>query len=131
MILFSLDIYLSRKEHGAVSQIFNNWKELLITKPRIAEKNIVPSLEARAIDGYPVFTQRERLERFRQVCEQERKIGIALLLEGEVTTTGWIEKQHAIQESLLWGVGSLTDLKSERFNMVIHRIIHAEKKHLP
>ena len=54
----------------------------------MAEKNIVLSLQARAIDGDPVFTRKERLERFRQVCERERKIGIALLLEGEVTATG-------------------------------------------
>ena len=75
----------------------------------MTEKNIVPSLKARATDGNPVFTPRDGLERFRQICEREQKMDIAPLLKGEeVTDTGWTEKEQAIQEDFLWptsGVG--------------------------
>ena len=72
----------------------------------MAEKNIVPNLEARATDGNPVFTPRQWLERFRQFCKREHKIDIAPLLKGEdVTDTGWAGKEQIIQEDFLWGVG--------------------------
>ena len=72
----------------------------------MAEKNIVPNLEAKATDGYPVFTPRQWLERFRQFCKREHKIDIAPLLKGEdITDTGWTGKEQLIQEDFLWGVG--------------------------
>ena len=40
----------------------------------MAEKNIVPNLEAKASDGNPIFTPRQWLERFRQFTKQEHKI---------------------------------------------------------
>ena len=73
---------------------------------RMAEKNIVPNLEAKATDGNPVFTPRQWLERFRQFCKREHKIDIAPLLKREdVTDTGWTEKDQITQEDFLWGVG--------------------------
>ena len=72
----------------------------------MAEKNIVPNLEAKATDGNPVFTPRQWLERFRQFCKREHKINIAPLLKGEdITDTGWTGKEQLIQENFLWGVG--------------------------
>ena len=72
----------------------------------MAEKNEVPSLEARTKDGNPVFTPGQWLERFRQFFKREHKIDIAPLLKGEeITETGWTEKEQAIQENFLWGVG--------------------------
>ena len=47
----------------------------------MAEKNIVPNLEAKATDGNPIFTPRQWLERFRQFCNWEHKIDIAPLLK--------------------------------------------------
>ena len=65
----------------------------------MAEKNIVPNLEARATDGNTVFTPRQLLERFRQFCKREHKIDIAPLLKGEdITDTGWTGKEQIIQE---------------------------------
>ena len=65
----------------------------------MAEKNLVPNLEARATDGNPVFTPRQWLERFRQFCKRQHKIDIAPLLKVEdVTDTGWTEKEQATQE---------------------------------
>ena len=72
----------------------------------MAEKNIVPTFEARATDGNPVFTPRQWLERFRQFCKREHKIDITPLLRGEdVTDTGWAGKEQIIQEDFLLGVG--------------------------
>ena len=72
----------------------------------MAEKNIVPNLEAKATDGNPVFTPRQWLERFRQFCKREHKIDIApLLKEEDITDTGWTGKEQLIQEHFLWGVG--------------------------
>ena len=39
----------------------------------MAEKNIVPSLEAKATDGNPLFTPRQWLERFRQFCKRKHQ----------------------------------------------------------
>ena len=72
----------------------------------MAEKNIVPSPEARATDRNPVFTLRQWLERFRQFCKREHKIGIAPLLKGEeITEAGWTGKEQARQEHFLRVVG--------------------------
>ena len=72
----------------------------------MAEKNIVPNLEAKATDGNPVFTPREWLERFRQFTKREHKINIAPLLKGEdVTDTRCTGREQLIQEDFIWGVG--------------------------
>ena len=72
----------------------------------MAEKNIVPNLEAKATDGNPVFTPRQWLERFRQFCKPEYKIDMSPLLKGkDITDTGWTGKEQLIQENFLWGVG--------------------------
>ena len=72
----------------------------------MAEKNIVPNLEARATDGNPLVTPRQWLERFRQFCKREHKTELAPLLKGEdVIDTGWTGKEKIIQEDFLWGVG--------------------------
>ena len=89
-----------------MSQFLN---KLITTEHRMAEKNKVPNLEARATDGNPVFTPRQRLERFRQFCIREHKIDIAPLLKGEDVTDKY---------------------KSERLNSVVHRILLAQDKHL-
>ena len=49
----------------------------------MAEKNIVPNLEAKASDGNPIFTPRQWLERFRQFTKREHKIDITPLMKGE------------------------------------------------
>ena len=49
----------------------------------MAERNIVPNLEAKATDGNPVFTPRQRLEKFRQFRKREHKIDITPLIKGE------------------------------------------------
>ena len=60
----------------------------------MTEKYIVPNLEARATDGNPVFTPRQRLEMFRRFCKREQKIDIAPQLKGEdITDTGWTGKE--------------------------------------
>ena len=72
----------------------------------MAEQNIVPSLEARATYGNPVFTPRKWLERFREFCKWVHKIDIAPLLKGEeITATEWTGKEKLIQEDFLWGKG--------------------------
>ena len=73
----------------------------------MAEKNIVPNLEAKATDGNPVFTPRQWLERFRQFCKREHKIDIAPLLKGEdITDPGWTGKEQLSQD-FLWGPEAL------------------------
>ena len=72
----------------------------------MAEKNIVPNLETKATDGNPVFTPRQRLERFKQLPRWEHKIDITPLQKGEdITDSGWGAKEQAIQENCIWGVG--------------------------
>ena len=71
----------------------------------MAEKIVVPNLEAKAADGNPVFTPKQWLERFRQFTKREHKIDFTPLIKGEdVTETGWTGKK-AIQEDFIWGVG--------------------------
>ena len=61
----------------------------------MAEKNIVPSLEAKATDGNPVYTPKQWLDRFRQFCKKEHDIDITPLLKGEdVTANGWTGKEQ-------------------------------------
>ena len=43
----------------------------------MTEKNTVPNLEAKALDGNAKFTPRQWLERFRQFAKREHKIDIA------------------------------------------------------
>ena len=73
----------------------------------MAEKNIVPNLEAKASDGNPIFTPRQWLERFRQFTKREHKIDITPLVKGEdITEAGWTtEKEAQTQEDFIWGVG--------------------------
>ena len=72
----------------------------------MAEKNIVPNLEAKASDENAVFTRRQWLERFRQFTKREHKIDITSLIKGEdVTGSGWSGKEKLIQEDFIWGVG--------------------------
>ena len=55
----------------------------------MAEKNIVPNLEAKASEGNAVFTPRQWLERFQQFTKREYKICITPLIKGEdVTDSG-------------------------------------------
>ena len=70
----------------------------------MAEKNIVPNLEAKASDGNAVFTSRQWLERFRQFTKREHKIDITPLIK-EVTDSGWSGKKELIQDDFIWGVG--------------------------
>ena len=70
----------------------------------MAERNIVPNLEAKATDGNTVFTPRQWLEGFRQFCKREHKIDITLMLKGE-EITNWAGKEQATQEDFIWGVG--------------------------
>ena len=75
----------------------------------MGEKIVVPNLEAKAADGNPVFTPKQRLERFRQFTKREHKIDITPLIKGEdVTETGWTGKEKAIQKGFIWGVGPET-----------------------
>ena len=72
----------------------------------MAERNIVPNLEAKATDGNPVFTPKQWLERFGQFSKREHKIDIAPLIKGEeITQNGWNGKEQAIQEDFIWGAG--------------------------
>ena len=72
----------------------------------MADKNIFPSVEAKATNGNPVFTPRQWIERFRQFYKREHKVDIVPLLKGEgVTENGWTGKEQAIKEDLIWGVG--------------------------
>ena len=52
----------------------------------MAEKIVVPNLEAKAADGNPVFTPKKWLERFRQFTKREHKIDITPLIKGEDVT---------------------------------------------
>ena len=70
----------------------------------MAERNIVPNLEAKATDGNPVFTPRQWLERFRQFCKREHKIDITPLMKGE-EITNWSGKKQTVQVDFIWGVG--------------------------
>ena len=47
----------------------------------MAEKNIVPNLEAKASDGNTIFTPKQWLERFQQFTKQEHKIDITSLMK--------------------------------------------------
>ena len=62
----------------------NNGNELLIKNFKWAERTIVPSLEAKATNGHPVFTPRQWVERFRHFSQREHKIDIAPLIKGDV-----------------------------------------------
>ena len=70
----------------------------------MAERNIVPNLEANATDGNPVFTPRQWLERFRQFCKREHKIDITPLMKRD-EITDWSGKEQIVQEDFIWGVG--------------------------
>ena len=70
----------------------------------MAERNIVPNLEAKATDRNPFFTPRQWLERFRQFGKRENKIDITTLLKGE-EITNWAGKELTTQEDFIWGVG--------------------------
>ena len=85
-------------------------------KTFMAEKNIVPSLEAKASDGNGVFTPRQWLERFRQFTKREHKIDITPLIKGERVKEGKL-----IQEDFIWGVGP----------EVLYQITRAEYKTEP
>ena len=50
------------------------------------KKNAVPNLEAKALDGNPVFTPRQWLERFEQFTKREYSEAITPVLKGEDTT---------------------------------------------
>ena len=64
----------------------------------MTERNIVPTLEAKATDGNWIFTPRQWLERFRQFYKQEHKFDIAPLLKGEgITQSGRNKKEQARQ----------------------------------
>ena len=52
----------------------------------MTEKNSVPNLEARASDGYAIFTPRQWLELFRQFTKREHRIDIAPLIKREDIT---------------------------------------------
>ena len=80
----------------------------------MAERNTVPSLEAKATDGNPVFTPRQWLERFRQFCKREHKIDIAPLLKGEnITNTDWNGKEQAVPRRFQMGSGTRRTLPNE------------------
>ena len=61
----------------------------------MAEKNIVPNLEAKASDGNAVFTSRQWLERLRQFTKGEHKIDITTLVKGEEVIE-WSGKEKLI-----------------------------------
>ena len=68
----------------------------------MAEKNIVPNLEAKATDGNPIFTPRQWLDRFRQFTKREHKIDNTPLAKGEdITETGWTEKEATTLEDFI------------------------------
>ena len=87
-----------------MAQSANFLTKLQRTFTNMAERNIVPNLEAKATDGNPVFTPRQWLERFRQFCKREHKIDITPLMKGE-EITNWSGKEKTIQEDFIWGVG--------------------------
>ena len=86
----------------------------------MAERNIVPNLEAKATDENQVFAQRQWRERFRQFCKREHKIDITPLLKGE-EITNWSGKEQTVQEDFIWGVGP----------EALYRITRAEYKTEP
>ena len=59
----------------------------------MAEKKIVPNLEAKSLERNAVYTFRRWLERFPQSTKREDKIDISSLLQG-VTETGRPEKNN-------------------------------------
>ena len=68
----------------------------------MAERSIVPSIEAIATDGDSVFTPRKWLEKFRQFRKREHKINIAPLLKGEnIADTNWNGKEQSVQEDCM------------------------------
>ena len=72
----------------------------------MAERNTKSRFEANATDSNPVLTPRQWLERFRRFSKREHKIDIAPLLKVEdFTQYGWTEKEQAIEEDKIWGVG--------------------------
>ena len=95
----------------------------------MAEKNIVPNLEAKATDGNPIFTPRQWLDRFRQFTKREHKIDNTPLAKGEdITETGWTEKEATTLEDFIWGVGpealyQITRAEYERNKRKIRNII--------
>ena len=76
----------------------------------MAERNIVPNLEAKATDGNPVFTPRQWLEIFRQFSKREHKIDITPLMKGE-EITNWSGKKQTVQEDFIWGVNRKHSIK--------------------
>ena len=112
----------------------------------MAEKIVVPNLEAKATDRNPVFTPKQWLERFRQFTKREHNIDITPLINGkDVTETGWTGKEKVIQEDFIWGVGPealyqitraeyKTDSDSIKIkdpNPIIPRVLPTETQHLP
>ena len=88
----------------------------------MAEKNIVPNLEAKASDGNAVFTPRQWLARFQPFTKREKKTDISLLLKREdVNESGWIGKEQFIQKAFICGVGP----------EALHQIARAEYKTQP
>ena len=109
----------------------------------MTEKNTVPSLEARASEGYAIFTPRQWLKRFRQFIKREHKIDIAPLIKGE-DITEWTGKEQLIQEDFFRGVGpealyqiTRAEYKTKpdsikiRPDPAIYRILLTETKHVP
>ena len=65
----------------------------------MANRNIVPSLEAKSTDGNSAYTPRQWLERLRQFWKQEHKNDIVQLLKGESNVdTDWNGKEQAVRE---------------------------------
>ena len=104
----------------------------------MAEKNIVPNLEAKASDGNPIFTPRQWLERFRQFTKREHKIDITPLMKGEdITEIGWTaEKEASIQEDFIWEVKpealyqiTRAEYKTEPDNIKIKDLIRLYTEH--
>ena len=83
----------------------------------MAEKNIVPNLEAKASDGNPKFTPRQWLERFRQFTKREHKIDITPLVKGEPENPGRVQNETG-------------QYKNQRPNPVIYRTLPPKTKHI-
>ena len=66
----------------------------------MTEKNTVPNLEAKALDGNAKFTTKQWLERFRQFAKREHKIDIAPLLKGQKTLPNSPEKNNSSRKIL-------------------------------
>ena len=104
----------------------------------MAENNILPNLEAKALDGNQIFTPRQWLAKFRQFTKREHKIDITPLIKGEdITETGWTaEKEADIQEDFIWGVGpealyqiTRAEYKTEPDNIKIKDLIRLYTEH--